>query len=284
MTQQLVQTPFSTNNYTQGGQRLMVKELVEGGTDKGFRYLGNIHTLNWAQAVEFFEHYSAASGQEVKDYEAPNKTGVSISFTADEITTENLKRFLMSGEPDDVAENLIAAASPQQVLAGKTDELHGLDYGRQTAAQRGDLVVYNVTDAADLVEDTDYEVVTLFGWTFIKMLVDTHAGDVLKIGEGINAADDYHYKELAAKRIKPMTVVKMEVAAILEMPALKGKNWAWRIWKANLKPAGEFSWSSKEASSIKFSLEVLSDAVNHSATPFGEALDYGFDDAGGALI
>lgn len=278
MAQVLIRTPFQSANFSQGGVRVLLKEA-----NKGFRFVGHIREPNLEAILEWYEHYNASAGKEVKDYEAPTKTGYKIGFKADEMLVDNLKRLFFAADPTDVAADAVAEAEPDLVTAGKTGALHGLDYGRQTAGQRGALTVYNVTDAALLVEDTDYEVVTQYGLTFIKMLVDTHAGDSLRIGEGATAVTVYHYTKLAHKLHKPLTVLSLEVGALLQFPAIKGINLEWRIWKASIKP-NSIAWNSKEVSNLGFELEVLDDSANHSATPFGELYDYGYDDAGAAVI
>jgi hypothetical protein len=278
MGQQLLRLPFDSANMTQGGVRVLIKEA-----NKGFRFVGHIREPNLEAILEWYQLYHASSGQELLSYEAPTKVGYKAGFKCDEMLAENLKRMFFSGDPTDVAADAVAAAAAETVVAGKTGALHGLDYGRQTLAQRGDLAVYNVTDSALLVEDTDYAVVTQYGLTFVKMLVDTHAGDTIRFGEGATAATAYHYTKLAHKLLKPMTVTSLEVGALLQFPAIKGVNLEWRIWRASFKPTG-LAWLSKEASNLAFELEVVSDSANHSTTPFGEIYDYGYDSAGAALI
>lgn len=278
MAQQLTRLPFNSANMTQGGVRVLIKE-----SGKGFRFVGHIREPNLEAILEWYQLYHASSGQELLSYEAPTKVGYKAGFKCDEMLAENLKRMFFAADPTDVAADAVATAGPDLVTSGKTGALHGLDYGRQTSAQRVDLKVYNVTDSALLVKDTDYEIVTQYGLTFVKMLVDTHAGDSLRIGEGATATDTYHYTKLAHKLHKPMTVTSLEVGAILQFPAIKGVNLEWRIWRASFKPTG-LAWLSKEASNLAFEMEVVSDAANHSTTPFGEIYDYGYDDAGAALI
>lgn len=278
MAQQLTRLPFAAANFTQGGVRVLLKEL-----NKGLRFVGHIREPNLEPILEWYQHYNASAGKEALSYEAPTKTGYKAAFKADEMLSENLKRLFFAADPTDVAVDAVAAAGPETVVAGKTSALHGLDYGRQTIAQRGDLKVYNVTDAALLVADTDYAIVTQYGLTFVQMLVDTHAGDTLRFGEGATAGTAYHYTKLAHKLIKPLTVFSLEVGALLQFPAIKGINLEWRIWRASIKPTS-IAWNSKEASSLGFELEVIDDSANHSASPFGEIYDYGYDDAGAALI
>ena len=278
MSQQLTRTPFNKENLSQGGVRVLVKEA-----NKGFRYVGFIREPNLEAILEWYQYYNAASGKEVLAYEAPTKIGYKIGFKADEWLKENMKRMFFSAEPTDVAADAVATAGPETIVAGKTGDLHGLEYGRQTADQRTAVAVYNVTDSALLTLDTDYAIVTQYGMTFVKLLVDTHAGDTLRIGEGATGATAYHYNKLAHKLIAPLTVLSLEVGALLQFPAIKGVNLEWRIWKASIKP-NSLAWQSKEASSMGFELEVLDDSVNHPTTPFGELYDYGYDDAGAALI
>lgn len=278
MAQQLTRLPFAAANFTQGGVRVLIKEL-----GKGFRFVGHIREPNLEPILEWYQHFNASAGKEALSYEAPTKTGYKAAFKADEMLSENLKRLFFAADPTDVAAAPTETAAAETVTAGKTGALHGIDNGRQTTLQRAAMAVYNVTDSALLVADTDYAVVTQYGLTFIKMLVDTHAGDTLRIGEGATAASDYHYNKLAHKLLKPLTVLSLEVGAILQFPAIKGINLEWRIWRASIKPTS-IAWNSKEASSLGFELEVIDDSANHSDSPFGEIYDYGYDDTGAAVI
>lgn len=284
MAQSFDHKPFDTKTGSIGGIRLLLRDTPDSGNGKGFKYVGNIHSPTFAAETEAYEHFSAASGANVKDWEVPVKSGYGFGFTADELLADNMRRFLLALAPTDVAADAVATYGPELFLAGKTGELHGLEFGRQTLAQRGDLKVYNVTDAALLVLDTDYEIITQFGLTFIRMLVDTHAGDVIRAGEGATASTAYHYNKLQHKLIAPMTSLKLNCAAIIQFAAKKGINAEWRIPKALIKPDGEFDWNPEQASSLKFALEALDDSVNNPSTPFGTVHYFGHDTAGAAII
>lgn len=282
MTQQLVQTPYSNKNYMMGGIRMLLKDLATGHA--GFQFVGNMHSPDMQPILEIYEHYQAASGAEAKDFESPSKTGYKIGYTADELLVKNLKRYLYGGAITEVAADASATAGPETFTAGLTGDLHGLEYGEQTSAQRTALAVYNVTDAADLVLDTDYSVVTIYGWTFIKMLVDTHAADEIRVGTGATASTAYEYDKKAHKLFAPLSNLSQDVAAIMLFPAKKGPNFWWRVDKAIIKPDGSLGLSAKEATSKKMVLEVLDNSAAEPSYPFGKFGFLGYDDAGAALL
>lgn len=285
MGQDLAQVPYTpSKHFLMGGLRLLVNEPSSGLNNKGWRYFGKVKEPSFNPLNEFFEHFAADSGGNEKDFEAPSRTGYNLGFTAEEFLAENLARFFFAGDPADVAADAVATSPAELVVAGKTGARHGLLNGRQTQDQIDDLVVYNDTDTAALVLDTDYEIVQQFGLTFIVMLVDTHAGDVLSIGEGATGSNAYHYTKLAHKLIAPMTTLTLEVAAILQIPAKQGPNLEWWIPRCTIRPDGEFALTAEENSSLKFLLSLLSDAANNPNYPFGKLFYYGRDDAGASLI
>lgn len=282
MTAVLNQQPYDGKSYSVAGIRMLLKEFDSDGKTPGYRYVGNMHSPSFDPSVDYLQHFSAASGAQLLDLEVPIKTSYKIGFTVDELLASNMKRFFFAADPTDVAADAVATAGPDLFLAGKTGEVHGLDEGRQTLAQRGDLAVYNVTDAALLVEDTDYEVITQFGLTFLRMLVDTHAGDVIRAGEGATAVTAYHFTKLAHQELLPMTNLRLECAVILQGVAKRGVNFEWRIDKALLKPDGEFDLNPEAISTMKFAVEALDNSVNEPTKPFGTFRRYGVNT--GAII
>jgi hypothetical protein len=169
-------------------------------------------------------------------------------------------------------------------MAGATEDLHGIDEGRQTSEQRAALAVYNITDSALLTVDVDYSVVTQHGLTFIKMLVDTHAGDTIRVGTGATASTDYNYTKLAHYAITPLTRYEREVRALIMAPSKTGGCWEWKIERAILGPDGELDLNAEQASSIKMALTLKDDSANNPSSPWGTLRHYGYDDAGATLI
>jgi len=168
MVQQLKPQPYSTGPLTIGGIRVLFSRK-NGTKYDGYRFMGVVHDTSFEAIKEIVEHYSAASGQNVKDWEAYKKLGYKLGFQADEFSAENLRAFLFSSAPEDVEADAVAEAGPEELIAGKTGDMHGLEFGRQTTAQVGDLTVYNDTDKALLTIDVDYEIVIQYGLTFIKL-------------------------------------------------------------------------------------------------------------------
>jgi len=281
MAQIFSHKPHDKVNYAVGGNRLLIRDTNENA---GFLYVGSLVSANIVQAIEVAEHFVVSAGKKAKDINLITGTSIKFDFTAEEMLLLNLRRFFLAAAHTDIAANAVATAAAETFIAGKTNIHHGLKYGQQTAAQRTALIVYNVTDAAALVSGTDFDVITIHGWTFIRMKVDTHSGDTIRAGTGATATAVYTFNQLAAKEFSPHTKLTFNLEAILQFPAAQGPNMQWRIPSAQILPAGNLNWSSTEASNKQFSMEILDDSANNPTFPLGKIEYYGYDDAGAALI
>jgi len=276
--------PYTALQSMLGGFRVMISEPGSGANLTGMRYLGTVFEPKWQQTVEYYEHFETASGAKVLDRKLPKQIGLKVAFKLDDLFAKNLERYFLAKEMTAVAANAAAAKTAELFIAGKTDALHGLSEGRQTDLQKTALAVYNVTDAALLVENTDYAKVRYYGWTFIKMLVNTHAGDVIRVGVGATAVTDYNYNELGYDAISPLTRYEREVRGILQAPSKTGGNWEYYFEKAILSPDGEFDLNVEQASSIQMALDFKDNSANDAANPFGVLRHRGYDDTGLAVV
>lgn len=273
--------PHDKKTIGTGGYRLLIRDKTE---DEGFLYVGKFSAPNLVQAIERFTVYDASSGKRVKLTNLNVGTELKFEMVCDEMLLSNLRRFFQALPHTDVALNATAVAAAETFKAGKTGVHHGLRYGQQTDVQRGLVTVYNVTDAALLVAGTDYDTISIFGWTYIRMKVDTHAGDTLRAGTGVTAVTDYNHNQLASKKFAPMTKLSWDLEAIIQFPAANGPAMQWRVPSADIAPNGNLDWNAQENSKAPLVMEILDDSANNPTAPFGEIEYVGYDDAGALLI
>lgn len=264
-----------------GGYRLLLRDKSE---DMGFLHVGKFSSPNLAQNVERFTVYDASSGKRLKLGNLNIGTEIKFDIVADEMLLLNLRRFFLAGVHTDVAANVAATANAETFKAGKSGIHHGIRYGRQTSVQRTALAVYNVTDAALLVAGTDYDLISIFGWSYVRMKVDTHAGDTLRVGTGATAVTAYNHDQLASKQFAPMTKLAFDLEGIIQFPAGNGPAMQWRVPSMDIAPNGNLDWNAQENSKAPLTMEILDDSANNPTAPFGLIDLVGYDDAGAALI
>jgi hypothetical protein len=266
--------PYSGLQELIAGFRLLISEAVTGGYT-GYRYIGNVLNPAIDCKQDFAEVYNTATGQEMLWRKIPIKQAMSFKFGVNDLFAKNYARWFNAGPEAQVAGDAAATAGPDLIVAGLTGDEHGLSQGRQSDAQRGAIKVYNLTDTTLLVENTDYKVKKVYGWTIIEMLVDTHAGDVLRIGKTNDASAVYEYNKIAHIKVAPNTKAIRNCKIRLQAPSKSGGAWEFVSDLAQLSNDGTFDTSQKDASSMKFALDFLDNSAADSSYPFGYIMHYG---------
>lgn len=284
MGQVLANIPYSGRQSTLSGFRVLISELVSSSLYSGWQFMGTVFAPKWVPKIEYYSHFETGSGAEEEDRKIPRTVGLALEFSCDDLFSKNYERWFMAAAQSKIAANAAAVAAAEIVVAGLTGTQHGISNGRQTSVQRTALTVYNVTDSAALVLNTDYKIVTIYGNTFIEMLVDTHAGDQLRIGTGATSSTDYNYVLTGHYEIAPLTRLERRIKAIIQAPSKTGGNWEYITELATLDNGGEFDVNVQQASSQKFTLTMLNNAAAQPNYPWGKFRSMGYDDAGAALI
>jgi len=271
--------PYSFLTNPMAGMRILLREA-----SGGLKFLGGTREPKFTLKLDTVQLYDAASGAEQLVRQASVPTEIDVAFKATEFLADNLARFFQTLAPVAVAAAATAAYAYETFTAGKTGERYGLRGLRQTVAQRGDLKVYNVTDSALLVLDTDYSIVVQYGVTFIELKVDTYDAHVLRVGEGSTANTSYHAADLAYSSISPMVSAVRTVSGVLQIVSKTGINAELVFEKAQLAGGGEFNLQTKAPSDMGFVLTILDNSGSDAVNPFGVLKNYGYDSAGAALI
>ena len=98
-------TTISTDNYTIGGADIYFAATVghdNAASALAFKIdahkLGNVPNVSITPDVTFVEHWVSQAGKRVRDKIMANQSSISINFTADELTQDNLARFFMGSQ------------------------------------------------------------------------------------------------------------------------------------------------------------------------------------------
>ena len=87
----------NTDNYVLGKGRLFFNPLVNGA-HTGEMALGNAPSLTFSVAIEKLDHYSSQSGLRAKDKTVVTQVTPTMSFSLDEINSENLNLLVMGNK------------------------------------------------------------------------------------------------------------------------------------------------------------------------------------------
>ena len=135
-----------TRAYTLGRGKLLFKP--EGST--GYEDFGNVTDFKVTFSVEKKEHYSSRAGLKVKDKEIIVSLAANLSFTADELSKENLEKFFLA-ESEGFTQTAGSFSTPVELTVeqGKWFEVGKYNLG-------DDIVVKDEGDSVTYTEGTDY--------------------------------------------------------------------------------------------------------------------------------
>lgn len=86
--------PGNIENYTIGGIRFYF--TPESGTEL---YFGNVVTGSFSSDINFLDHFTAQTGQRVKDRSIVQEITVTVALTVDEPTEELMSLFMLGSAP-----------------------------------------------------------------------------------------------------------------------------------------------------------------------------------------
>ncbi len=265
----------NSGNYSLGGVRLLVNELLETGTPdlyRGFIDLGCIEEAPINNAIEFQEHFCAASGTRVKDRRVVKQIASTIRCTLAEMDAENCRLFFMGDEITEEAAANIAVADEIMSFGNPagSQPLHKriLKFGPLTAPQQAAIVVNDLSGAPYTVT-THYTVETYLGMTAIRptAALIAHANYLADAGF---VSVDYTYARIAARMFKPLTNVAKDCQVLFVAASDTGNEILGYFDKCQINPEGDFNWNSDDFSKIALGIDILDNTSVDSTTPFGK--------------
>lgn len=253
----MTSTP-STDNYTLGKGVVYFNRYDATASEYlGERDLGNAPAFSFNVALEKLPHFSSRGGLKAKDKEVIAQITPAVSFTLDEVNTENLALLTLA----DIEE-------VDQTGAAVTDEAHDAKLGRRIQLAFRDIsgvVVKGPGGTPTYTSPADYVV--------DSSLKDDVIGRILITTTGSITADealeiDYDYGTVSYTRIKAFAQdqIEGELRFVSDNPA--GGDQELIIWRVSLSPAGDTAMIGDDWSTLSFSGEVLKDATNHADSPY----------------
>ena len=151
--------------YYSGQGKVYVATRDATGNPGGFRWLGNVPSLELSIETTKFEHKEAYTGNRAIDVTVVTETNASLTFTIEEFTKENLALGLYGtntavASDGAVVETLYSAHNPPLQADGTENLVGTVGYPMRLVNPNG-VVVASVTDvgaATTYVAGTDYSV------------------------------------------------------------------------------------------------------------------------------
>lgn len=228
-------------NYTLGKGKMLLKLLGE----TAFRDLGNLADFKINVESNKIEHFSSRSGLKVKDADIVDQQKATISFTAEELTPENLQLFLMSSAPSPIAQS--SSSVTDQVVAAAHNKWVALGKNKLSS-----VVVTNSAADTTYVLGTDY-VMDLEEGLFMALSTGS-------ITDAQSLKIDYAHAAETRNRISAATKTSIEGDIIFVGDPPRGRKWTVKGYGV-IYPAGELPLIGDEIVKAQFNGEFLKNSA-----------------------
>lgn len=241
------------------GKGAMMIGLWSGQTPPtNFDFVGNCDSVTLSADVTTVQKFSNTRASGALVDRRTLRTAYKVAAQIDEFTKENLKLFLLGTEATKT-QNL-AAVSDITINDIELGKYYDLGKRRITGA-----VVYVNEASTAMVEGTDYELNTEFGW--FRAIS----------GGAIVALDDVRVH----CSVPALTIMQIRIAqasspiARLRFLCDDANNESsvakdeLNVWKASIAPSGDLNLISDDYGSYSLEFSVISDSTNHPNDPFG---------------
>lgn len=257
------------NNYSLGGVRLWVSELVDSATTPasydGFVDLGCVEEAPIAQAIEFQEHFCTATGTRLKDRKIVKEVSATITVTLVEPDVENLRLFFLGGDITDNAASASGGSVTDEAMRLQGTERRILKFGRNAT----NIVVTSFDGMTTHALTTDYVVEDYYGHKAIRRVS----------GGGITDGDivlvDYNYDVLANKEFNPLSQVLKTAQVLFIAVSDTGNEFIGQFDNCQINPSGDFNWNNDDFTQFALEIDVLDNSAVDANAPFGVFRHYG---------
>jgi hypothetical protein len=236
-------------NYVVGAGKLFFNQFLAGTKTLagGSRYLGNSPELTSSQNEDKLDHYNSDSGIKVKDASVSLQNDLSLSFSLDDISPENLALWYRGVVEASVIAGGAVVGEAHEALLGSHIQL-GLSALNPIGARNVSAVVVKigVTVVAAL---NNYEVDPVTGRVFIlDNAVAIDDGDDLLIDYTAAAGTE----EIV---IAAGTVIQGRLEFFADNRAGENRDYLWPY--VQISPDGDFALKGDDWQAMTFSVEVL---------------------------
>ena len=249
----------SADNYTLGKGIVSFNKKEANGTYKGELDLGNCPEFSFNISIEKLEHFSSRGGLRAKDKEVISQVSPGVSFTLDEINSDNLALLTM-------ADIEVVAQGAATVV----DEQPGGAYkGRMLQLANRNITASSVT----VDSSSDVALTKGVAWDILPTLkddkvgririLDTYAGvegDMVKVSYSAPATTYTKLKALA------QTSIEGFMRFVSDNPV--GNQQELQIWRVSLTPSGDTAMIGDDWSTLAFTGEILKDEAGHATSPY----------------
>lgn len=248
----------SPDNYTLGKGIVSFNKKV-GNAFTGELDLGNCPEFSFNISIEKLEHYSSRGGLRAKDKEVISQVSPGVSFTLDEISSENLALLTLADiEKVTQAAATVVDETPGGAYAGKMLALanRGITVAGITVETSGDVA---------LTQGTDWDIDTSLKDDAIGRIriLDTYTGV-----EGDAVKVSYSCVETVYTKLKALSQTSIEgfMRFVSDNPV--GNQQELQIWRVSLTPSGDTAMIGDDWSTLAFTGEILKDADGHPDSPY----------------
>lgn len=245
--------------YVIGKGRLMFDHFLPGAkTSTGERYLGNTPELSASADVETLDHYDADEGLNVKDESITVENNLSLSFTTDNISPENLALWFQGPMAKLTIAPATALVETHAAHLGRFIQL-GTNADTPSGA-RGvtNVVVAKVTPAADPEDDPVSTPITAAGNVDIdlemgRVFIEPDAADIAE-GDSLSITYDIEggVRNIIIGRGDE---IRGSLRFISKNPIGKQRHYFYPYVK--LTSNGDYALKGSEWQQMSFSVEVL---------------------------
>lgn len=245
-----METPI-TNNYVIGRGELHFDMFAVGTkAGSGERYFGNTPELSSSSSIDTLDHYNSDHGLRVKDESVTLEDNMTLSFTTDQISPENMALFFGG----DVSTQTQAAATGKTfAITAKLNRSFQL--GVSTANPTGDRKVTNVvitkgaSPGTPVVAEGNYEVDLELGRVYIESDAAGIADDDVLTATYDTEA---YTRQIIVGRSKE---IRGALRFISDNPVGDQKDFLWPYVKVT--PNGDYALKGDEWQVMGFTVEVL---------------------------
>jgi hypothetical protein len=251
-------TQITTNNLTLGRGKLFFDSF--GGAAPaataytGRRYLGNTPEFSLDISTTQLDHFNSDQGLKVKDQSVILQLDRKGSFTADQVTVDNMALFLI-GNTNALAQPILTAVV-QTVLLAKLDRYYQVGASPANPSGVRNLTTVTIATTAGtpipLVLGTDYTIDLVHGLVYI---IPTS----VVVVDGVTGITITYTAAVAGHRDQVVTSAIAQVEGSLSFQAInpKGNNLDYHMPYVLLTPNGNLALKGDTWLSVPFNFEVL---------------------------
>lgn len=240
-------------NYIVGRGKLFFDQFASGSkTGTGELYLGNTPELSSTIDIETLDHFDADEGLNVKDESVTLENNLTLSFTTDNVSIENLA--LWYGGPATKLTVAAATGIEEAIPLAKRNRFYQLGVTAQTpmGARNLDNVVlsYDLAGVPTPLPAGNADIDLELG----RIYIEPDAPDILDAGLALDVQYDVE-ESTSSIIIGRGDEIRGALKFLSKNPVGKQRNVFWPYVK--LSPSGDYALKGSEWQQFSFSVEVL---------------------------